>query len=128
MQEHTGSALVSPHTGRRPQRQNAATGIFHVVFIHFIWTHHTRFDWCVGRLCVKMANRVLVLACLLVLLVNTTTARHATSSVSRRQSYDYDFFTDARGDSCRKTVEQEKFQKNRRSPVKSGDLATLHAV
>ncbi|RVE45732.1 hypothetical protein evm_009640 [Chilo suppressalis] len=29
------------------------------------------------------------------------------------------------GDSCRKTVEQEKFQKNRRSPVKSGDLATL---
>ncbi|RVE46521.1 hypothetical protein evm_008812 [Chilo suppressalis] len=28
-------------------------------------------------------------------------------------------------DSCRKTVEQEKFRKNRRSPVKSGDLATL---
>ncbi|RVE41168.1 hypothetical protein evm_014182 [Chilo suppressalis] len=31
----------------------------------------------------------------------------------------------SKGDSCRKTLEQEKFQKNKRSPVKSGDLATL---
>ncbi|RVE43159.1 hypothetical protein evm_012190 [Chilo suppressalis] len=39
---------VSPHTGHRPQPQNAATGIFLVVFIHFIWTRHTRVNCTTG--------------------------------------------------------------------------------
>lgn len=34
--------LGLPHTGHRPQPQNAATGIFPLIFIHFIWTRRTR--------------------------------------------------------------------------------------